>query len=152
MIKITRIIFGSSLRWVIFIGVFFGCVSGKASISEGPNPKNAVEERQRQKLLFDQAVESNQDKLRVGKERYDRKVAERAQMLQVMSAQLEARKAVVVLQPPPTTPKLADVVSGTQKPILTLILLTIMCLCIRHVYQQYRREHLETTDANDSFN
>jgi hypothetical protein len=70
-----------------------------AAISEGPKTTNAAAAEERRRLQFHDADVSLQDKVRVGRERYEQKQMERAKVIQAMSAQLEARQQTVVIQP-----------------------------------------------------
>jgi hypothetical protein len=113
---------------------------GFAAISEGPKPQNAVEDQQRRKLLFDQAILSDQEKLRVGQARYEQRQANRAAMLQAITAQSQARQAVIGLQAAST--ERLPVLQPRQwvKPGLTLLLLLVVFLCVRYLYQSRKRE------------
>lgn len=112
----------------------------EAAISEGPKPQNAVEEQQRRKLLFDQAILSNQEKLRVGQERGEQRQAYRAKMLEVMTAQLQARQQTVNIQPTTATPSLVIEPGQWLKPILTALLLLVVFICARYLHQSRKRE------------
>ena len=110
-----------------------------AAISEGPPPQNAVEEQQQRKLLFDQAILSNQEKLRVGRERYDRQQLERAKIIQGMAAELQARQQAVALQPaPPPLVGLRARLSGWSKPALEAALAAIALLSLGGLFRQRR--------------
>lgn len=70
-----------------------------AAISEGPTSTNAAVAEEHRQMQFHEAELSFQDKLRVGRGRYEKKQMERAKVIQAMSAQLQARQAMVVIQP-----------------------------------------------------
>ena len=110
--------------------------SASAAISDGPVLTNAYALRQHQKLLFDQAVASNQDRLRVGQERYDRKQMDRAKMLQAMTAQLQARRQTVSLQPTMPAGGLAVMLAGWQKPVFATLLVAIIFSCLAFIFRQ----------------
>ena len=70
-----------------------------AAIAEGPKTTNTAAADEQRRLQFHDAEVSLQDKLRVGRERYEQKQIDRAKVIQGMSAQLEARQQTVVIQP-----------------------------------------------------
>jgi hypothetical protein len=70
-----------------------------AAISEGTKPTNAVVAEERRQLQFHDAELSYQEKLEVGKRRYEQKQQIRAKVIQAMSAQLQARQQEVVIEP-----------------------------------------------------
>ena len=70
-----------------------------AGVAVGPTPTNAAEVEQRRTILFNDAELSLQRKLEVGKERYERRQADRAKTIEAMAAELAARQKVVVMQP-----------------------------------------------------
>ena len=109
----------------------------RASISVGPKPQNAAEAEQRRKLLFDQAILSNQEKIRVGQERYAQQQAYRAGVARDMAAQLEARKQIVTIQAATAVPpSLAAQAAGWFKPTLMVTLLAVVFFCGRYLYRQ----------------
>ncbi len=71
----------------------------KAGVSTGPQPTNSAAAEERRRLQFFDAEYSFQQKLRVGRERYEQKQANRAKVIEGMAAQLQARQRVVVTQP-----------------------------------------------------
>ena len=115
-----------------------------AAISHGPESKNAFEEQQQRKLLFDQAILSNQEKMRVAQERFARQEKSRAQIVQAMTANLQARQRAVALQP-------ASVAGGHPlepakwlKPALTAGLVALILVCLRFLHTSRKRELAET--------
>jgi hypothetical protein len=70
-----------------------------AAVSEGPNYTNAVVAEQRRIDQFYQAEQSFQEKLKVGRERYNQKQIDRAKTIAAMSAELQARQQTVGIQP-----------------------------------------------------
>jgi hypothetical protein len=116
------------------------CLRGMAAISEGPKPENPVAAQQREKLLFDQAILSNQEKLRVGQERYEQRQAERARVVQAMTAQLQSRQQVVALQPASAAPILALEPGQWLRPLLTFFLVMVVLVSARFLYLSRKRE------------
>lgn len=123
---------------LLLVLVFSGRV--EAAISEGPKPQNEVEAQQRQKLLFDQAILSGQEKMRVAQERYDARQANRVKMLAVMAAQLQARQQTVTIQPATATPSLVIAPEQWLKPVLTALLLLVVFICARYLHTSRKRE------------
>jgi hypothetical protein len=70
-----------------------------AAISEGPKYTNAVVAEQQRILQFYQAEQSFQEKLKVGRERYNLKQVNRGKVIAAMSAELQARQQTVGVQP-----------------------------------------------------
>jgi hypothetical protein len=70
-----------------------------AAVSLGPITTNAAEAEQIRILQSYDAKLSQQRKLEVGKERYERRQADRAKAIEAMSAELVARQKVVVFPP-----------------------------------------------------
>ena len=126
--------------WLLLLALLLP-LRGLAAISQGPEPQNAVEAQQRQKLLFDQAILSNQEKLRVGRERYEQRLAERASLMQAMTAQLQARQQIVTIQPAAAAQPLA-IFDPSQwlKPALTVSLLLVVFICFRYLHLSRKRE------------
>ena len=106
-----------------------------ASLSYGPATTNAVDAQLRQKMLFDQAVLSQQEKLRVARERYARQQADRAQVISVMNAQVAARQQVVTI--PAQQDVVGSSVAGTggwiQSAFLAL-LVVISAICAAYIF------------------
>ena len=89
-----------SLMWSIVIFVMLAMpIRATAAVSLGPITTNAAEAEQRRILQSYDAKLSLQRKLEVGKERYERRQADRAKAIEAMSAELAARQKVVVMQP-----------------------------------------------------
>jgi hypothetical protein len=70
-----------------------------AAVSLGPITTNAAEAERTRILQSYDAKLSLQRKLEVGKERYERRQADRAKAIEAMSSELTARQKVVVFQP-----------------------------------------------------
>jgi hypothetical protein len=69
------------------------------AISSGPNLTNTTAAEQQRILLFHEAEQSYQEKLRVGRERYNQKQTNRAKVIAAMSSELQARQRTVMIQP-----------------------------------------------------
>ena len=74
-------------------------ISASAAVSQGPKCTNAVVAEQQRNTEFYRAEQSYQEKLKVGRERYDQKQMNRAKIIAAMSAELQARQQTVVIQP-----------------------------------------------------
>ena len=74
-------------------------IRANAAVAEGPKSTNAAVAEERRFLQFNEAERSYQEKLRVGRERYDQKQIDRAKVIKAMSAELEARQRTVVIHP-----------------------------------------------------
>jgi hypothetical protein len=74
-------------------------ICASAAISEGPKYTNAVAAKENRNAEFFRAEQSYQEKLKVGKERYNQKQASRDKIIASMSAQLQARQQTVAVQP-----------------------------------------------------
>jgi predicted type IV restriction endonuclease len=70
-----------------------------AAIAQGPVLTNAAAAEERRIALFYQAEQSFQEKLKVGRERYQKRQLDRAKTIASMSAELEARRETVVIRP-----------------------------------------------------
>jgi hypothetical protein len=70
-----------------------------AAISEGPVCTNAVAAKIRHDTQFYEAEQSYQEKLKVGRERYEQKQAVRAKVIAAMAGQLQARQQMVIIHP-----------------------------------------------------
>jgi len=74
-----------------------------AAISQGPLYTNAVASEQRRVLQFFEAQQSYQEQLKVGRQRYDQRQANRAKIIAAMSEELETRQQTVAIQPAGTS-------------------------------------------------
>jgi hypothetical protein len=74
-------------------------IRASAAVSEGPKPTNAAAAEELRFRQFYDAQQSYQEKLKVGRERYEKKQVERAKVIQAMSAQLQARQQTLVIHP-----------------------------------------------------
>ena len=111
-----------------------------AAIAHGPEPKNAVEKQQQNKLAFDQAILSGQEKLRVGQERFERQEKARAQVVQGMMANLQARQKTVALQPASPAGDHSLHPKTWLKPALTAGLVVVVLVCFRFLHTSRKRE------------
>lgn len=88
------------LMWSIVILVMLAMpIRAIAAVSLGPITTNAAEAEQIRILQSYDAKLSLQRKLEVGKERYERRQADRAKTIEAMAAELAARQKVVVFPP-----------------------------------------------------
>ena len=74
-------------------------IPAHAAISNGPITTNSVAAEQQRIVQFYEAQQSYEEKLRVGKRRYDAKQAERAKVIAAMSSELKARQSTVLMPP-----------------------------------------------------
>jgi hypothetical protein len=72
-------------------------ICARGAISEGPKCTNAVAAEQRRTLQFFEAEQSYQEKLKVGRERYEQKQIIRGKVIAAMAAELQARQQTVVI-------------------------------------------------------
>jgi hypothetical protein len=99
-------------------------IPARAAISNGPLLTNAVASEQQRILQFYQAEQSFQEKLRVGRERYNQKQMVRANILAGMKSELQARQQTVVLQPAAAPDADTDQSAGWFRPSLVVALLS----------------------------
>jgi hypothetical protein len=71
----------------------------RAAISNGPMITNAVAAEEQRIIQFHQAEESYQEKLKVGRDRYNQKQMNRAKIIAAMSSELQARQQSVKVEP-----------------------------------------------------
>jgi hypothetical protein len=88
-----------------------GPICARAAISGGPKYTNAVAAEESRDTQFFEAEQSYQEKLKVGRERYDQKQIKRAQIIATMSAELQARQQTVVIEP------VAAPAGNTEEPV-----------------------------------
>ena len=72
-------------------------VCARAAIAGGPVYTNAIASKQNLDTEFYRAAQSYQEKLKVGRERYDQKQITRAKIIEAMSAGLQAREETIVI-------------------------------------------------------
>jgi hypothetical protein len=87
----------------------------RAAIAQGPKYTNAVAAEEQRIIQFFQAEQSFQDKLKVGRERYEQKQLIRSNVIAGMNAELQARQQTVAGVPVAAANRKADeLVSGSQ--------------------------------------
>src|SRR5580658_9585954 len=91
-----------------------------AAISNGPNYTNAVDAEMQRILQFNEAEQSYQEKLKVGRERYAQKQRNRARIIEAMSSELQARQQTVVIQPVAAPDKHIEDQAGWSRPLLVV--------------------------------
>jgi len=97
-------------------------IPASAAISNGPNLTNAAAAEEQRILQFHQAELSYQEKLKVGRERYNQQQIKRARIIAAMSSELQARQQTVVIQPvaaPDANPEEPD--SGFQPALVVAV-------------------------------
>ena len=139
-ISIHRGFSPSRLSGLVGLILLMTSLPGVSAISEGPKLQNAVEEQQRRELLFDQAILSGQEKLRVGQQRYEQSQAVHAKMLLGMTAQLQARQQAIGLPSETTARSSAIDPSQWWKPVATVLLVVVVFICSRFLYISRKRE------------
>ena len=98
-------------------------ICARAAVSQGPSYTNAALAEQSRNTEFYRAEQSYQEKLKVGRERYDQKQINRAKIIGAMSAELQARQQTVVIQPVADAPATTDEPVSGFPPALTVVLL-----------------------------
>lgn len=115
------------LTWLAALLITLAMAMGaRAAISEGPKPINAYEAQKRRNVLLFEANQSDQEKLRVGQERYQQMQTNRAKIIASMSLELQARQQTVVVQPAagPSAPSAKPKEPGRWlKPLLAVVAL-----------------------------
>jgi hypothetical protein len=86
-------------RWLIELTLLLiavaASISAPAAISEGPTLTNAGAAARRRDLQFYEAQQSFEEKLKVGRERFRQKEANRARIIRAMDAEFQARQRIV---------------------------------------------------------
>jgi len=100
-------------------------IPASAAISNGPNFTNAVAAEEQRILQFHQAEQSFQEKLKVGRERYNQKQISRAKVIAAMSSELQARQQTVVIEPVAAPEANSDEPVSLFQPLLTAALLAV---------------------------
>ena len=91
-------------------------------------------------MLFEQGVLSQDEKLRVGKERNDRLMAERASILRGMSSELKARQQTVQIQSATAAQtNVHATLSGLFQPVILLSLVSVAVICFVVVIRRLKR-------------
>jgi hypothetical protein len=87
----------------------------RAAIAQGPKYTNSVAAEEQRIIQFFQAEQSFQDKLKVGRERYEQKQLVRSNIIAGMNAELQARQqSVANVQVTAANKKADELVSGSQ--------------------------------------
>jgi len=111
----------------IFIALHITMPAG-AAISNGPILTNAIAAEEQRILLFHQAEQSYQEQLRVGRERYKQKQAQRAKVIAAMASELQARQQTVMIQPMRAPDTSMDVsVLSQLSPVLAALAIGLIC-------------------------
>jgi hypothetical protein len=94
-------------RMVAIIVAVVSAATSRAAISVGPIITNSVAAEEQRILRDHQAEQSYQEKIRVGKERYNQRQENRAKVIAAMASQLQEREQTVVIHPVvPSEPKM----------------------------------------------
>jgi hypothetical protein len=97
----------------------------KAAISQGPHYTNSVAAEEQRILQFFQAEQSFQNKLKVGRERYDQKQLARSNIIAAMTAELQARQQTVMMAPVAASSRNAEELASSSQPWLAVASLII---------------------------
>jgi hypothetical protein len=98
-----------------------------AAVSEGAHYTNAVAANEQRIALFFEAEQCFQEKLKVGRERYDQKQIVRSNIIATMSAELQAREQTVVIGPASASDSKIDELAAGSQPWLAVASLAIGC-------------------------
>ena len=91
-------------------------------------------------MLFEQGVLSQNEKLRVGKERNERLMAERTSILRGMSSELKARQQTVQIQSATAAQtNVHATLSGLSQPVILLSLVSVAVICFVVVIRRLKR-------------
>jgi hypothetical protein len=115
-----------------------------AAISHGPTPNSKTEAEQQKQSLYEQAVLSNQEKLRVGQERHERLMAERTKILAGMNSEYQSRLQAVQIRPPSAAPAatVQNVAASSFRPLLAVALVSVTVGCFAFILRQRQRERM----------
>ena len=109
-----------------------------AAVAQGPHYTNSVAAEEQRILQFFEAEQSFQDKLKVGRERYEQKQLSRSNIIAAMSAELQARQQTVAMEPVAASKRNTDeLVSGSQPwlAVLSLAIGIVALGCFRNRQQ-----------------
>jgi hypothetical protein len=112
-----------------------------AAISKGPDYTNAIDVEQQRILQFYRAEQSFEEKLRVGRERYNQKQINRAKIIAAMSSELQARQQIVVIQPVAAPDGNTDEPAGWFRPSLAVAALAVSFIGIGHYRKRLRAQN-----------
>ena len=110
-----------------------------AAVSEGTKSTNAAVAEERRLLQFHEAEQSYQEKLKVGRERYDQKQVDRAKVISAMSAELEARQRAVGIRPAGDSDDYADQTISRARPSLAAAVLALGLIGFGYFLTQLNR-------------
>jgi uncharacterized membrane protein YraQ (UPF0718 family) len=113
-----------------------------AAISHGPAAKTKSEAEQQQQSLFEQAILSHQEKLRVGQERHERQQSEREKILAGMNSEFQSRVQNVQIRPASAAPTatVQNVAARSFRPLLAVVLVSVVVGCFAFILRQRQRE------------
>jgi hypothetical protein len=100
-------------------------IGARAAISEGLTATNARDAELQRAAQFHQAEESYQEKLKVGRQRYDQKQVIRGKIIAGMASELQARQQTVMGQSPEGSyndPSQSDGEAGSSWAVNALVL------------------------------
>jgi hypothetical protein len=119
-------------------------MSAGAAISSGPNVTNSVAAEERRILMFHEAEQSYQEKLKVGKQRYEKKQAKRAKTIEAMSVELQERQKTLSMAPPgaPDSDEIETNTGSWLSPIVAALSIAAFGIMYRR-----SRLHAESVDA-----
>jgi hypothetical protein len=100
-------------------------IPARAAISNGPKYTNSVDAEQQRIAQFYQAEQSFQQKLKVGRDRYNQKQINRAKIIQAMSSELQARQLTVGSPAVPVHDKITVEPASEFRPSLVVAALAI---------------------------
>jgi hypothetical protein len=101
-------------------------IRANAAVAEGTFITNAAAAEEHRALQFHEAEISLQDKLRVGRERYEKKQVERAKVIEAMSSQLQARQQTVAIHPMGVPGATNDQTDSPSGPSLAAVMVAVM--------------------------
>jgi hypothetical protein len=108
-----------------------------AAISNGPKLTNAAAAEEQRIIQFHQAEESYQEKLKVGKKRYEEKQLKRAAVIAAMAAELRDRQRTVLVEPFAAPDAVIEEPSTWLQPMLPTALLLVGL--VGYVFYRNRR-------------
>jgi len=125
--RLHRIFTRRSIGIIAMLVALAASNRASAAVSEGAHYTNAVAANEQRISLFFEAEQCFQEKLKVGRERYEQKQVVRSNVIAAMSAELQAREQTVVMGPPSASDgKIDELASGSQ-PWLAVASLAIGC-------------------------
>jgi hypothetical protein len=133
-------VFRESLASIAFVMIALAmAMCASAAISGGPKSTNAVVAAQNHNIQFYEAEKSNEEKLKVGKQRYDQKQINRAKIIAAMSAELQARQQTVVIEPVAAHDSIAEeMIVSWFRP--SLVVAVMAACCVGYAFHLIRRK------------